>query len=117
MRKITLLFLLMCSILSQAQLKDYVFTSTVGSFAEITTLGGATTLGNATANGQIYIDPSNLPGGQVYTGSGFEIGFTFTYDGRTYDKFGVSNEGWISLGSKNISPNVDMRVSSNTLPL
>ena len=96
------------------QLYSYSFTSTSGIFTEIS---GGTLLGTTVDDGPFYVDPAFLNGGYGSTGPGFDIGFSFTFDGIVYDRFGVSKNGWISLGQSSLSTPVDMNNSIPGSPL
>ncbi|MBK9105639.1 MAG: fibronectin type III domain-containing protein [Saprospiraceae bacterium] len=79
-----------------AQVNYYTFTQNASTYAEIT---GGTVLGSASNNFNLaFVDPEVPEGAQNPIGPGFEIGFPFTYRGIVYDRFGVSNNGWICLG-------------------
>ena len=63
----------------------------------LTTIGG-TLLGDTSSDDQIYLTGTTGTLG-TQSGSGFPIGFSFTYNGSTYTRFGVSNNGYIKLGN------------------
>ncbi|MBK9980822.1 MAG: hypothetical protein IPP15_00100 [Saprospiraceae bacterium] len=80
-----------------AQVSTYGFTQSIEGFAQ-TTQG--TKLGNASNAGhRSFLDPVDLTGSTTSTfGAGIPIGFNFIYQGISYDRFGVLNNGWICLG-------------------
>ncbi len=82
---------------ANAQVGTYSFTQSLEPFAQIT---HGTKLGNASNAGhRSFLDPSDLTGSTISTfGSGIPIGFNFIYQGVSYDRFGVLNNGWICLG-------------------
>ena len=86
--------ILMCTTVS-AQLNYYTFSQSTSTYEEIT---GGTDLGTAGNDNLAFMDPEIPQGGQSTQGPGFDIGFSFTYRGIIYDRFGVSNNGWICLG-------------------
>lgn len=90
-----------------AQVSAYPFSQLTTTYTPIT---GGQVLGNTTSDDQSFVDPA-VPLGGATTGIGFPIGFNFTYNGRVYDRFGVNNNGWISLGQSSLSPAVN---TSNT---
>jgi len=90
----TFLILMICTRVG-AQLNYYTFSQTTQTYTEIT---GGTDLGTASNDNLVFMDPEIPQGGQSNQGPGFEIGFPFTYRGIVYDRFGLSNNGWICLG-------------------
>ena len=100
--------------LSPDVLSPYVFAQSSGTYTEIT---GGTVLGSETSDDQYFVDPTVPLGGSLRTGVGFDIGFNFDYNGYTFDKFGVNNNGWIGLGQSSETPSVDMNTSSSYNPL
>ncbi|BDQ02176.1 choice-of-anchor J domain-containing protein [Ignavibacterium sp.] len=99
---------------SSAQVSVMNFTSSSGTYSEIT---GGTLLGSTTSDDQYFVDPGVPLGGTTRTGPGFPIGFDFVINGNTFDRFGINNNGWISLGKSALSPSVDMNTSSSYNPL
>ncbi len=59
---------------------------------------GGTSLGSTTSDDQIYLTGTTGSLG-TQTGTGFSIGFTFSYNGISYTQFGVSTNGYIKLGN------------------
>lgn len=110
----TLLIIFFMSYKTMAQVSSMTFTSTSGTYTEIT---GGTLLGSTTSDDQYFVDPDVPLGGATRTGVGFPIGFDFTINGNTFDRFGINNNGWISLGKSALSPSVDMNTSSSYSPL
>ncbi len=83
--KLTMLLIILTGS-AQAQLSNYCFTATTGTYAY---LSGSTAL-----NG-IEADDANS--------TGVPIGFTFTYMGTSYTVASVSSNGWISFTNGNPS--------------
>ncbi|GAB4325808.1 MAG: hypothetical protein Kow00127_18550 [Bacteroidales bacterium] len=92
----------------------YTFSQSTGTYTEIT---GGTLLGSETSDDQFFVDPTVPLGGFTRTGVGFDIGFTFNYNSYDFDRFGINNNGWISLGQSALTPSVDMNTSSSYNPL
>jgi hypothetical protein len=67
---------------SDANISDYVFSQTTGTFNSIHTTG---TYISGSCGSSVF---SNLP-----------IGFTFVYNGVPYTAFGLCCNGWISMGA------------------
>lgn len=80
-----------------AQVNTYTFSQSVLGFA-LTSQGEP--LGSSSNAGLMtFLDDTNLAGSTTSTsGPGFPIGFNFIYNGVVYDRFGVVNTGWITLG-------------------
>lgn len=80
-----------------AQVATYSFNQSVKAFAQSAQgikLGAASNAGHRS-----FFDPDNLSGSTTATfGPGIPIGFNFIYQGVSYDRFGVLNNGWICLG-------------------
>ena len=75
---------------------NYNFSQTNGTY---TSIAGGTVLGSNADDDQRYVDPATPAGGFTSTGPGFPIGFNFSFNGFTYDRFGVNANGWIGLGT------------------
>lgn len=107
------IFLLALTILgfkSKAQVSGYPFTQFGGTYSAIT---GGTVFGTTTSDDEYFVDPAIPTGGFTSTGPGMPIGFNFTFNGNTYDVFGISNNGWIGLGQSTLVPNpLDLSGSS-----
>ncbi len=73
----------------------YGFTQTAGTFTPIT---GGTVLGTSTNDDQVFVG-STIGSSSGTSGTGFPIGFPFTYNGEVYNNFGVNSNGWIRLDS------------------
>ena len=115
MRRLYLLsFLLVATTVLKAQVSAYTFSQSSGSYVAIT---GGTLLGTTTSDDEYYVNPAVVTGGTTKTGVGFPIGFNFTYNGNVYDRVGVNNNGWMSLGKSSLSPAVDMNTTSAYTPL
>jgi hypothetical protein len=82
--------------------KEY---ETVGGFFGSTTrpksfTGNACFVGNAGAGDAGTSEAEyQLTGMVVKTGPGYPIGFNFTYNGETFDRVGISGQGWIGFGN------------------
>jgi len=93
----------------QAQVSAYTFTQELGTWQPIN--GSGTPLGLAGLPSPFTIDDAafvaegqDIPLGDVTTGDGWPIGFTFYYNGFAFDRVGFSTEGWLSLGSSQRGP-------------
>ena len=107
---LTLLF----AAISKAQVAVYTFSSSVGAYTPIT---GGTVLGTTTSDDQYFVDPGIPAGGFTATGPGFPIGFNFTVGVNVFDRVGIQNNGWISLGQSALTPSVNMTSTSTYTPL
>lgn len=112
MKKILFLsvMFLMIAQLGFSQLNSYIFQSTSGTYTEIT---GGTLLGSTTSDDERFVDPAVPLGGTTTTGVGFPIGFNFVFNGYTFDRFAINNNGWISLGSSLLTPSVSLATTSS----
>uniref|UniRef100_UPI00054EF91B GEVED domain-containing protein n=1 Tax=Flavobacterium filum TaxID=370974 RepID=UPI00054EF91B len=83
-----------------AQVANYTFSQTTGTYTPIT--GGTNNASTTTAaiDDNVY---SNLP-----------IGFTFSYNGLNYSSFGINANGWITLGTTTVTSN-STPLSSGTI--
>jgi hypothetical protein len=95
-------------------LANYGFLQTNETYSEIT---GGLLLGNESVDDQYYVDPATPTGGATVTGPGLDIGFPFVYNEATYDRFGVSTNGWISLGQSTLATPVDLTTGDYLSPL
>ncbi|MFY7740737.1 MAG: GEVED domain-containing protein [Flavobacterium sp.] len=95
-------------------LSQYTFSQSNSTYTAIT---GGTILGSATSDDQRFLDPAVPLGAANFTGVGLPIGFNFTFNGYTYNRFGVNANGWISLGSSLLTPSVDMNSTSSYEPI
>jgi Secretion system C-terminal sorting domain len=100
--------------ISQAQVASYTFSQSVGAYTAIT---GGTVLGNTTSDDQYFVDPAIPLGGFTATGPGFPIGFNFNVGVTVFDRVGIQNNGWISLGQSALTPSVNMTSTSTYTPL
>lgn len=94
-----------------AQVSFYPFSQSTGTYTPIT---GGTLLGTASNDDDVF---NNNTTGQTapITNTGFPIGFNFTYNGVVYDKFAVSTNGYIVLGTGSFAIASDITtVLSNT---
>ncbi|MFN4007018.1 MAG: T9SS type A sorting domain-containing protein [Chitinophagaceae bacterium] len=97
MRKLYLL-LLLCTItvLANAQLVNlYSFSQNNGTYTGIT---GGNVLGSNTSDDEVFNNNTAGAFGPV-TDIGFPIGFNFSYNGQTFDRFAVCYNGFIVLGT------------------
>lgn len=78
-----------------AQLSSYSFAQSAGTYTAIT---GGTVLGT-TANDEEVFNNSTSGGSAPVSGTGFSIGFSFIYNGQSFDKFAVATNGYIVLGT------------------
>ena len=97
-----------------AQTFEYSFSSAIGTFSPIT---GGTLLGTETSDDQRFVDPAVPAGGTTNTGPGFPIGFDFMFNGISFDRLAINNNGWISLGQSALTPSVNMTYSALATPL
>ena len=119
MRKnVILLALSLCifGLWAQDSLAEYNFSYSVGTYSEIT---DGTLLGNENTLNQFFVNTGNIQGGSAITiGLGFPIGFNFRFAGHSFDRVGISANGWISLGDSGFGENaVNMNSSSIYSPL
>ncbi|MCO5274767.1 MAG: GEVED domain-containing protein [Flavobacteriales bacterium] len=83
----------------------YIEYETVGGFFGNTTrpkdfLGNASFVGNTPGNADGSQAEYQVSGAPVLkTGPGYPIGFNFTYNGQTFDRVGISGQGWIGFGN------------------
>ncbi|PBQ32919.1 hypothetical protein CNR22_14425 [Sphingobacteriaceae bacterium] len=76
----------------------YTFSSFQGSYTAIT---GGTAFSTSSMDDEDIVDLTSTPVINVTTGSqgaGLNIGFNFLYDNIIYDRFALSNNGFITLG-------------------
>ncbi len=86
-----LVLLIAFSINANAQVKNYTFTQSSGTYTPIT---GGTIVATATgASGAASLDDN------IYNLAAATIPFTFTYDGVGYDGLNISTNGFITLGA------------------
>jgi Secretion system C-terminal sorting domain/SprB repeat/Fibronectin type III domain len=91
---------------------NYNFSQSNGTYAAIS---GGTVLGTNGDDDERYVDPATPAGGFTNTGPGFPIGFSYSYNGFTYDRFAVNANGWVSFGTA--AGGVDMASTSSYSPL
>lgn len=96
---------------AKPQVSGYSWTQSVGSY---TAISGGTVLGSTTSDDQRFVDPAAPLGGTTLTGVGFPIGFNFTYNGVTYDRIAINNNGWISLGKSALGSTAVDNTSSSS---
>lgn len=83
---------------SQAQVAlGFSFAQVRSTYVPIT---GGTQLGSTTSNDEQFNDLATATAGSLSTapGPGLPIGFSFAFNGDTYDRFAVNTNGWIALG-------------------
>lgn len=78
-----------------SQVGSYGFAYSAGAY---TPISGGTVLGSTTIDEQVF-NNSTTGGSAPVTSTGFPIGFNFTYNGVSYDKFAVATNGYIVLGT------------------
>lgn len=95
-----------------AQLSNYTFKDSTITYQPIT---GGTVLGfGGDAPGTVYLHvdsdgDGNLDDGATgteATGEGYPIGFNFTFNGVSFDRFGAATNGFITLGKSSATPSV-----------
>jgi hypothetical protein len=116
MKKLITLFILIFLIAgkSYSQFVSYGCAPSSGTYTEIT---GGTLLATDATDDQRWVDPAVPAGGTITTGVGFPIGFDFVFNGITFDRFAINNNGWISLGQSALTPSVNNASTSAYLPL
>ncbi|MBP7117983.1 MAG: hypothetical protein KBB33_06595, partial [Candidatus Cloacimonetes bacterium] len=97
-----------------AQTTEYGFTTTMGTY---TPISGGLLLGTETSDDQRFVDPDAPAGSTVTTGPGIPIGFDFMFNGASFDRLAVNNNGWISLGQSALTPSVNIASSSAYTPI
>lgn len=96
MKRLLLFIILLASYgMIFSQVSTYTFSQGTSTYSEITGGTAYASTATTTIDAEVY---TNLP-----------IGFTFNFNGTDYTAFGISADGWISMGST--SP------TSSTLPL
>lgn len=98
----------------RAQVANYAFSTQQTTYTPIT---DGLLLGTETTDDQRFVDDAVLAGGFVATGPGLPIGFTFDFNGNSYDRLAVNANGWISLGSSSFTPAVDNNSTSAYTPI
>src|SRR5688572_24100764 len=102
--------LLLLNFSSKAQVSAYTFNQFQSTYNAITT---GTVVGTTTSDDQVFVDPAVPAGvGAGATGPGFPIGFNFTFNNIVFDRVGVNNNGWITLGQSTATPAVNTNASS-----
>jgi GEVED domain/Secretion system C-terminal sorting domain len=95
-----------------------IYSSPANTYTDVT---GGFNLGTTTSDDQVIVDTTNLVGGSVFgnsTGSGLPLGFNFVIGPDTFDRVGVSINGWIRLGkSKNGVSAIKMSNSGSYEPI
>lgn len=95
------------------QVSNYTFAQSSGTYTPIT---GGTILGTTSNDEQAFSNSTTGATGTTATpyinGTGFAIGFNFTYNGTVYDKFAVNTNGFIVLGTGTFSIASDIEASS-----
>ena len=99
---------------SYSQFVSYGFMSSTGTYEEIT---GGIVVGTETSDDQRFVDPTIPAGSTTVTGPGIPIGFDFVFNGITFDRFGINNNGWIGFGQSALTPAVNIYSSSSYTPL
>jgi len=82
-----------------ANLVDYTFVQSTGTYTEIT--GGAL-YGTETSDDQRFVDPTIPAGATTTTGPGLPIGFNFAFNDWVFDVIAINNNGWISFGQSSL---------------
>ncbi len=78
-----------------ADFSNLVFSSELSTYQAIS---GGTVLGDQFNDNECFIN-STAGTPAISTGTGFPIGFPFSYNGETYTNFAVQTNGWIVLGN------------------
>ena len=102
---LTFLFLSI-TLLSHSQVSSYTFASSSGTYTPIT--GGANADNFTTWTNTVFFDDG------VYTPQ--PIGFNFTYEGSVFTTFGISQNGFIILGTQPVGTNyTPISTSANSI--
>jgi len=97
-----------------SQVSNYAFSTVQTTY---TLISGGLVLGTETTDDQRFVDDALLAGGFVVTGPGLPLGFTFEFNGNSYNRLAVNANGWISLGNSSLTPAVDNGSSSSYTPI
>ncbi|MCK9334483.1 MAG: choice-of-anchor J domain-containing protein [Candidatus Cloacimonetes bacterium] len=101
--KLNTLFLMLIftvfAISSWALVSEYTFTSTVGTYTEIT-------------DGTVLPNPE--PGVTNPTYNAIALGFDFVYDNVTYTSISVAENGFLAMGNEVITQNLPISASAGT---
>lgn len=94
MKKLLTLVLALFVVTTYSQVAStYTFSTPASTYSAI---AGGTVLGDLNNDDEIFMGGAGCACTQ--TTSGLPIGFTFTYNGINYKRFGVSSNGYIKLG-------------------
>ncbi len=96
-----------------------VYSSPSNTYTEVS---GGLSLGTATSDDQVIVNPAALTGGSAFgataIGSGLPLGLKFIFATDTFDRIGVSANGWVRLGkSVNGATAINMTNSGNYVPI
>lgn len=94
---ITLLLIFLSGSKSTASVNSYIFSQSITTYTPIPT-------------GIIVI---SSPGHGSYTYGPFDIGFSFKYNGTVFNTMGISDNGWMQIGSLNRPPNLTLNLICN----
>jgi hypothetical protein len=91
---------LLCANIAKSQVDNLlVYSSPANTYTEVS---GGLTLGSATSDDQVIVNPNVLIGGSTFgataKGLGLPLGFNFVIGTDTFDRIGVSINGWVRLG-------------------
>ena len=83
------------SIKARGQVNEYEISSSTEAFTEIgeSLLFGSYNVHQVFVNEEVHRDAQNV------FGTGYDIGFPFYFDGAYYDRFSISGNGFIKLGT------------------
>ncbi len=83
------------------QLSTYTFSQNAGTYSDITGTSGEVILGTTANDEQVFFNTTGTTTftGGVASGTGFSLGFNFSYNGATYTNFAVHTNGFIVLGT------------------
>jgi hypothetical protein len=96
-----------------------VYSSPSNTYSEVS---GGLSLGNATSDDQVIVNPTALAGGSSFgataIGQGLPLGLNFVIGPDTFDRIGVSANGWVRLGkSINAATAINMANNGNYVPI
>jgi len=98
-KSVFVLIMIFCSVANAQVATDFSFVSSSGTYTPFT---GGTVLGTTSNDGQVFNNSTTGGSGPV-SNTGFGIGFSFIYNGNAFDKFAVSTDGWVQLGTGTFS--------------
>lgn len=111
---LTITLLILWVLTGYSQTSEYTFSTIQSTYTPIT---AGLLMGTSSSDDQFYLDPTSPSGSSYPAGAGYSIGFNFTFNGVVFDRLGVNNNGWISLGQSVLNPSVNMSSGNVYNPL